>query len=192
MTRSMRAVAVATALAFSAGCWGSFGLSRKLWNWNDQVSQEKFVKWLVFVGLCIIPVYEISALFLDPLIFNSVEFWTGKNPMAINVHEGNREMIARRTESGVHLEVLEPGKPPRAVEIALRDDGAEARGSDGTLLASVRSDESGVTVADGTGRVVLHRAPSEVEALASAAQASTAAFIRLLEQQEAGTVIASR
>lgn len=187
MTRPMRAVAVATALAFSAGCWGSFALSRKLWGWNDQVSQEKFAKWLVFLGLCIIPVYEVS-VFADAVLFNSIEFWSGKN--AITMNEGGREVMVVRTAAGVHLEVQEAGKPARTIEIALRDDGAEARDASGTLLASVRADDTGATVADGNGRVVLRRTSSEIEALASAAQASPAAFVRLLEQQEAGTLVA--
>ncbi len=188
MTRPMRAVALATALAFSTGCWGSFGLSRKLWGWNDHVSQEKFAKWLVFLGLCIIPVYEVS-VFADSVLFNSIEFWSGKNPITMN--EGDREVMAVRTDGGVHLEVREAGKPRRTLEIALRDDGAEARDVNGVLVASVHSDETYVTVADSEGRVVLRRTRPEADALASAAQVSTAAFVRLLEQQEAGTLVAT-
>ncbi len=43
---------------------------------------NKFVKELVFLGLVILPVYEISIL-VDAFILNTLEFWTGSNPMAL-------------------------------------------------------------------------------------------------------------
>lgn len=70
-----------SSVAFS-GCYGSFALTSKLHNWNGQVSNSKFVNELVFVGLCILPAYELSCLG-DALIFNSIEFWGGNNPIAM-------------------------------------------------------------------------------------------------------------
>ena len=189
MTRSMRAVAAATILAFCAGCFGTFGLSRSLWHWNDKTTDSKALKELLFFALCIVPVYELSAL-ADVLIFNSIEFWSGKNPITA-MKDGDRDIIVQRTGRGLQIEVVEPGKAPRAVEISIAQDGAEARDGAGVLLASVRADETGVTVADGAGRIVLHRTPGEAEALASAVHASPAAFVRLLEQQEAGALVAA-
>jgi hypothetical protein len=71
-------LAGAGALAAS-GCFGSFGATRSLWEWNDELG-NKWVKWLVFLGLSIIPVYELFVL-ADSLVLNSVEFWTGSNPV---------------------------------------------------------------------------------------------------------------
>lgn len=68
-----------------SSCIGSFGLFNKLRTWNEGVSNDKFVNELVFFAMCIIPVYEISIV-ADMLVFNSIEFWTGDNPMA-NVGE---------------------------------------------------------------------------------------------------------
>lgn len=78
---------LAIALIFSAtvsltGCYGPFRLTTKLHNWNGQVSQKKFVNELVFLGLCILPAYEICLLG-DGLIFNSIEFWGGNNPISM-------------------------------------------------------------------------------------------------------------
>ena len=44
------------------GCYGPFRLTSKLHHWNGQVSQKKFVNELVFLGMCIIPAYEICIL----------------------------------------------------------------------------------------------------------------------------------
>lgn len=72
---------VAAGLVTTSGCFGSFQLTRKLYNWNANVSQDKFVRELVFLGLYIVPVYGIAG-FADLVFANSVEFWTGTNPVA--------------------------------------------------------------------------------------------------------------
>ena len=64
------------------GCYGPFRLTSKLHHWNGQVSQKKFVNGLVFLGMCIIPAYEICILG-DGLIFNSIEWWGGRNPISM-------------------------------------------------------------------------------------------------------------
>jgi len=60
---------------------GKFVAHGKLAAWNMQATGEKWLNELIFIGLVVIPVYEIAWL-ADAVIFNSVEFWTGKNPMA--------------------------------------------------------------------------------------------------------------
>ncbi len=61
-------------------CVGSFALSNKLLNWNRQIG-NKFVNELVFFCFWIIPVYEVTSL-ADVLVLNSIEFWSGSNPVA--------------------------------------------------------------------------------------------------------------
>lgn len=65
----------------TTGCFGKFAAFNKLREWNGKVSKNKFVNWLVFLALNIVPVYEIF-FFGDVLILNSLEFWTGSNPLA--------------------------------------------------------------------------------------------------------------
>jgi len=71
--------AVAGSMLFSS-CIGSFGLSNKLLTWNKGID-SKFVNELVFIAFWIVPVYEISVL-ADILVLNSIEFWSGDNPVA--------------------------------------------------------------------------------------------------------------
>ena len=49
-------------------------------NWNRNIS-TKFVNELVFLACNVIPVYGICYL-ADALVINSIEFWSGSNPMA--------------------------------------------------------------------------------------------------------------
>lgn len=70
---------VAGSVLFSS-CIGSFGLTNKLLSWNNSID-SKFVNELVFIAFWIVPVYEISAI-ADVLVLNSIEFWSGSNPVA--------------------------------------------------------------------------------------------------------------
>ena len=83
MKRRFLPVAIVLALTGSlmtSSCIGSFALTNKLLSWNKQVG-NKFVNELVFFAFWIIPVYEVSAL-ADILVINSIEFWSGDNPVA--------------------------------------------------------------------------------------------------------------
>ncbi len=77
-------------------CIGSFGLTGKLYSWNKK--QTKWVDELIFLALCIVPVYEVS-LFIDAIILNSIEFWTGSNPVAFQPGESRTV----ETEAGVYV-----------------------------------------------------------------------------------------
>lgn len=83
MKKKYLSVAVAVTLASSmmlSSCIGSFALTNKLLSWNKQVG-NKFVNELVFFAFWILPVYEVSGL-ADILVINSIEFWSGSNPVA--------------------------------------------------------------------------------------------------------------
>lgn len=83
MKKKYLSVALVLLLAgsiMSTSCIGSFALSNKLVAWNKQVG-SKFVNELVFFAFWIIPVYEVSLL-ADVLVLNSIEFWSGNNPVA--------------------------------------------------------------------------------------------------------------
>lgn len=76
-------VAALTLAGATTGCIGktnTFCLFNGVLKWNKTASDNEWVNELIFVGLNIIPVYGIS-LFADVLVFNSIDFWTGDNPM---------------------------------------------------------------------------------------------------------------
>ena len=91
--RKLKISALAFAMGITAtlqtGCYGEFALTNIVYDWNGTVNPNKFVKSLVFFGLCIIPVYGV-AVFIDAIILNLIEFWTGTNPVSMN--EGDYEM----------------------------------------------------------------------------------------------------
>jgi hypothetical protein len=62
------------------GCLGTSGLGAKVKKFNLEVVEHRWAREGVFLGLQILWVYRISAV-LDLLVFNSIEFWSGENPI---------------------------------------------------------------------------------------------------------------
>ena len=81
---------MAATIMFSS-CIGSFGLFNKVLDWNQGATSSKFVNEIIFLVLSIIPVYEICAI-ADVLVLNTIEFWTGDNPVASNVGKTHNVM----------------------------------------------------------------------------------------------------
>ena len=79
---SVSAITLAGTLLFSS-CIGSFNLSKKVLAWNQTIDY-KFVNEVVFVALWIVPVYEVCML-ADILVINSIEFWSGENPVEAGI-----------------------------------------------------------------------------------------------------------
>ena len=73
------AIFLSGTILFSS-CVGSFGLFNRISSWNQSIG-TKFVNELVFLALNIVPVYGVAYL-ADALVINSIEFWSGTNPMA--------------------------------------------------------------------------------------------------------------
>ena len=88
-----------------SSCIGSFGLTNKVKDWNESLG-NKFVNELVFVCMHIVPVYPI-AIFADAVVLNSIEFWTGENPMAANV--GETKIVTNTAGEDIQITATENG-----------------------------------------------------------------------------------
>lgn len=82
------------------GCYGNFAATRKVYEFNGSLG-DKWVNSVMMHVLNYIPVYPIAA-FADVVIFNTVEFWTGSNPMAMAPGE---EVIKYARENGTDLQI---------------------------------------------------------------------------------------
>ena len=85
-----------------SSCIGSFKLLNGMKDWNQGIG-GKFVNELVFIALHIVPVYEIAYL-ADLLVMNSIEFWSGSNPVASNevkeIKGENANYLVKTNEDG--------------------------------------------------------------------------------------------
>ena len=87
----MRKVTIKAAVYILAGtltmssCIGSFGLFNKLLSWNKGIG-NKFLNELVFIVIS--PAYAVCGV-ADLLVLNTVEFWSGRSPIARVGHVEN-------------------------------------------------------------------------------------------------------
>lgn len=139
--RSLRATITVIVLVFSligTGCLGRFAAFNKLSEWNQKVTDNKFINEVIFLGLNIIPVYGI-ALLADAIVINSIEFWTGNNPMLTQVdhqkvvQSGDVKVVQTfHQDQEVKAMVTEyyiQGRLEQKLTLSLRADSPEFRGT---------------------------------------------------------------
>lgn len=79
MKKSVLAAALALTV-MSSSCLGPDNAFNNLHAWNEKVTDNKWANEGIFLVLNIIPVYGLF-YFGDVVIFNSIEFWGGENPI---------------------------------------------------------------------------------------------------------------
>lgn len=147
------AVLLSSSLLFSS-CIGSFALTRKLHSWNESIG-NKFVNELVFLAFNIIPVYGVS-LIADGLVINSIEFWSGSNPVAENVKhiEGENGNYLVKTHNDGYT--ITDEKSDKTVELIFDKNektwSVEADGQTAKLMTFV--DDNHVNMYTGNGQAV--------------------------------------
>ena len=91
-------------VAMLSSCMGSFTLTKKVYNWNENAG-DKWVNEVVFLALNILPVYSVT-MFADAVVLNSVEFWTGERLIA---DSGERQIIRNSFGKDVEIKTLADG-----------------------------------------------------------------------------------
>jgi hypothetical protein len=79
----MKQKALAAALVLGLTCSSCLGpdhLYNGVKNWNAGLSKQDWVNEVVFIAMYIVPVYQI-ALLGDIVIFNTIDYWTGKDTL---------------------------------------------------------------------------------------------------------------
>ena len=164
------AVGVLAGALLVSGCYGPFNLTRRLYQWNGQVS-GKWEKEFVFILLAWVPVYSLTVLG-DAVVFNSMEFWTGNNPvdapgMMKSKHSavpqtkrlvrGDAEAVLTYTplsEGGrLLIEQFQQGQSTGRLQLEQRDGRSVATDADGHVLFTAETLGDGrVLVQDEEGR----------------------------------------
>ncbi|MFL5352028.1 DUF3332 domain-containing protein [Archangium sp.] len=180
-SRSSRLVAALFATFLSlhvSGCFGSFALTKKVYGLNEGVSANKFVRWLVFLAFTLIPVYGVS-VFVDAIVFNSIEFWSGNNVLAgagtqedgtrvVQLSPTDTLRMSRDAQSGVmRIELDRAGEEPKVRYFEPLEDGLAVRDESGTLLIRAHERVDGaVEVVEASGSTVtVHSREAVAQAL---------------------------
>jgi hypothetical protein len=127
----------------TGGCFGGFNLTRKVYKFNKQVSNDKFIREIVFLVMLIVPIYELATL-ADALFFNLIEFWSGKN--LVLVKNGDSQTIqtaqgsatlTRLSADALEVRVLGADGEERHFVMRRENGSFAALSPDGALLARV-------------------------------------------------------
>lgn len=177
-SRWLAALCISFLSVHVSGCFGSFALVRKVYGINESISDNKFIRWVVFLGFSIIPVYGISGL-VDVLVLNSLEFWTGNNPLegggggkasmkSIKVSDTETLKLSRDGDV-MRVEVEREGQEPQVRYFEPLEDGMVVRDEAGALLVRVQERTDGsVEVSDASGSTVtVHSREAVAEASAA-------------------------
>ena len=77
----MKKILAAAVLTLGAsGCLGPNNMFDSLNIWNAEVVEQDWLVEVIFIGMYIIPVYPI-ALLGDVIVINTVDYWSGENPI---------------------------------------------------------------------------------------------------------------
>ena len=80
--RTMKKALVASVLSLGlcCSCLGPNKLFNKLHQWNLGATEDRWANEGIFVVFTVIPIYGVCYA-VDILVLNSIEWWTGENPM---------------------------------------------------------------------------------------------------------------
>ena len=155
--RIVLAVVLGSFLTFTTACYGPFNLTRSVYHWNSNIKgssevNEKWMKEFVFFGMIIIPVYMFSAL-LDAFIFNSIQFWSGNNPVKANeagsdgatrvVQLGGLTVTMAENDRGTTVTYERNGIVERRATIETNATGYRLIDDTGALLAEAEIGQNG-------------------------------------------------
>jgi hypothetical protein len=138
-----------------AGCYGPFNLTKKIYKWNGDAYKNKWATEGVFLGCAIFPVYFFSALG-DAIIFNSIEFWGGKNPVQAknvkSIRVGEDQAVLSYTPETKRLRVdsFRNGKLDKTVVFEQGTEGMVARDAKGTVIMTAKTIDNGMIVLSDT------------------------------------------
>lgn len=130
----------------SIGCIGNFGLTGKVRKFNLEQSQDRWGREVLFVVLYVIPVYPFAGL-ADLILFNSIEFWSGTNPVdgsrsvtpiarqrEIEAEDGTRLVMSLRSDDSIDVTVESVDGERHFVRLTRAEGHVEARDAKGALL----------------------------------------------------------
>ena len=164
-------------MLFAGGCYGPFNLTRRLYKWNGEID-GKWEKEFIFLVLAALPIYSLAGLG-DAVVFNSMEFWTGKNPVDAprsalpatkRIVRGDDAAVLTYTANPAGRELLvqqfHRGADVGSLRIQQQDGmtvGYDAEGH--VVLAAQALSDGGMLIRDAKGQQVASYSPDQVQRL---------------------------
>ena len=167
-TFKMALIAIAGSIVFSS-CIGSFNLFNKYEKWQCNMSNSKILNGIV--GLILQPIAAPICLTVDALVLNTIEFWSGSNPMTASTKQvkgsDGKIYAVKTTKKG--YEIVSPegkttklsyNKETNAWSITENGETRELfrTNSDGTIQATLQTGEKITVTNDMNGYYAVQNA----------------------------------
>jgi hypothetical protein len=158
-------------IVFASGCYGSFQLIQKVHKFNGTLG-NKFVNELGFLVMNIVPVYSVAG-FIDVVVLNSIEFWSGKNPATSSndtvVPLDDRTTLTLRGADGTMLLTSKTEEGVAQYVFEKTTDGTVVKNLQGkTLARCAMTPEGGMKIYDGSGNFIAECSAAQAQTLADA------------------------
>ena len=109
---------------FSSCFVGKYALWNKYINWQNNMTSNKFVN--AIVGFFLVPIVGGIAQFVDIIVLNTIEFWSGSNHVASNVGKTQQVM----------------GQDGRYYAVTTLKNGYEVKSPTGEITYFIHNDEN--------------------------------------------------
>ncbi|MFA6623567.1 MAG: DUF3332 family protein [Fibrobacteraceae bacterium] len=109
MKKGLIAISLAAVIAL-CGCYGSYAVTNKLYNWNSAIGNKWAKAAVNFVMLIV--AYPVCSWLVDGIVLNSIEFWTGSNPVAGNTYyekdaQGNQVAAVKNADGSLSMQLID-------------------------------------------------------------------------------------
>ncbi len=135
----------------SVGCTGSFMLTKKVYNWHRSMG-DKWSDEFGFLVCALIPIYGISTM-ADAIVFNSIEFWTGKNPVeeakadskskVVEVGDQKATLSYNQQANQLKITSQKKGLHPATVTLEKNGDTVLTKDQNGNVLYTTKKNDNG-------------------------------------------------
>lgn len=120
---------MAGSMLFTTGCMGKFAITKKVYGWNKHATGDRWINEFIFVGMAVIlPVYSLTLL-VDGIIFNSIEWWSGSNPVAaagqqkrVQGADGSVALMTMRADGAIDVQATSAKGKQSSFTLVRRDD----------------------------------------------------------------------
>jgi hypothetical protein len=134
-------------VCFLVGCYGEFVLTKQLYQYNGDLSDDGYIQSGVLWVLGFLWVYPI-AMVCDVAIFNLIEFWSGTNPLIATTYESPDGTLVAMNPSAdgqsVKVDVTKEGQIVESRTITKLDENKfQVLDDKGGAIGLVRKDSNG-------------------------------------------------
>ena len=123
-----------------SGCYGSNACFEKLHKWNGTLG-NKWLNSIVHFFLQIFGVYWICLGLIDGLVLNTIEFWTGSNPLAAGDSyfeqdaQGNSIAAVKNADGSMSVELTSAAGEKASLTLQRDENVVRALDAEGNLVA---------------------------------------------------------